>query len=471
MATLNTSTLPEAVTELYRMWQGSLSRLDMLDRYINGQHDGPYTPPEANYEYRHLADKSVTNWMQLVLAAPAQAMYVDGYRTSGQSDNAAPWDYWQRNGLDARQAAIYRASMGYGVSYVIARDGVDPMTGQPSPVIRGVSPRRGVAAYSAAGDDWPYAGLSITHWTDREWSGDVLDDVNVWPVTSSRGDDGQWSLKVGEPVPHGATVAPMVRFPDMPDLEGRHPGMIEPLIPVQDRINQTSFDLLMTQTFASFKVRTISGMILTPQHDDTDPEATAEALAAARAAKIRVGADRMLVAEDADTKFGTLDESPLKPFVEAQDANVRHLAAVSQTPPHHLLGQMANLSAEALAAAEASLTRKVEERQTQYGEAWEQTLRVAAQIAGDTDAATDVAAEVSWRDTEARSLAATVDALGKAAQMLNVPKRALWHRIPGTTDQELARWEQLAAEDDAFGGLAELLTRQADLNDPVTGVA
>jgi hypothetical protein len=53
-----------------------------------------------------------------------------------------------------------------------------------------------------------------------------------------------------------------------------------------------------------------------------------------------------------------------------------------------------------------------------------------------------------------------VDALGKAAQMLGIPPRGLWHRIPGVTDQELASWESMAAEADALGQLASMFERQ-----------
>jgi hypothetical protein len=58
-----------------------------------------------------------------------------------------------------------------------------------------------------------------------------------------------------------------------------------------------------------------------------------------------------------------------------------------------------------------------------------------------------------WRDTSARAFAATVDALGKAAQMLGIPATELWHRIPGTSAEEVERWKAVASE---HGALAEL---------------
>jgi predicted nuclease of predicted toxin-antitoxin system len=145
--------------------------------------------------------------------------------------------------------------------------------------------------------------------------------------------------------------------------------------------------------------------------------------------------------------------------VKARDADIRDLAAVSQTPPHHLLGQMANLSAEALAAAEAGLSRKVEERKHSFGEAHEQVLRKAGEMLGQQ---VEPDAEVRWRDMESRSLAQVADALGKLATMLGVPPQALWERIPGVTQQDVEKWKQLAEENDSLAGLFNQLASGVD---------
>lgn len=154
----------------------------------------------------------------------------------------------------------------------------------------------------------------------------------------------------------------------------------------------------------------------------------------------------MLVAEDADTKFGTLDSTPLDGFIAAHDADVRALAALSQSPAHELIGQMANLSAEALAAAEASLTRRVTRLKHPLGEAWEQTLRLAGKVMGNEDAAKDFASEMHWRDMESRSMAQAADALGKMATMLGVPVEILWEKLPGFTQTDVERAKALLEE-------------------------
>lgn len=121
-----------------------------------------------------------------------------------------------------------------------------------------------------------------------------------------------------------------------------------------------------------------------------------------------------------------------------------------------------NLSAEALAQLESSTDRKRSELETLFGESWESTLRLACRAAGDVKGASDTSSQVRWRDTEARSLAQTVDALGKMAQMLQVPVPALWERIPGVTSQDIDRWVALRDGEDILGQVSREIARQTD---------
>jgi hypothetical protein len=85
-------------------------------------------------------------------------------------------------------------------------------------------------------------------------------------------------------------------------------------------------------------------------------------------------------------------------------------------------------------------------------------LRLVGQL-GDIEVPED--SEVVWRDTQARSFAAVVDALGKLATMLGVPPQELWEKIPGVTQTQIERWKAAAASGDAFANLTDLLNRQA----------
>ncbi len=83
------------------------ARLERIDDYMQGKHDDPYMPAQADDEYRLLAERAVSNWMPLLVGTPAQALYVDSFRRgrSGEADATEPlveWQHWQRSRLDAR---------------------------------------------------------------------------------------------------------------------------------------------------------------------------------------------------------------------------------------------------------------------------------------------------------------------------------------------------------------------------------
>lgn len=461
--------------ELFAIIHRDSDRLQRIDNYLHGIHDDPYMPPQADDEYKLLAKRSVSNWMPLLVGTPAQALYVDGYRPGtgdglpeASSSSSPQWMHWQRSRLDARQAAIYRGALGYGHSFAVTE------RARPGVVTKGLSARRTAALYEdAANDDSPYAALTITSspkgkavGTARMWDG-----TYEYAVTYGSAADLD-SIRVSRLRRHGASECPVTRFAANIDLEGRTTGVIEPMIAIQNRINQTIFDLLVAQTYASVKVRTVTGMAPPTQMDmmdanggvTTDPDLAVEV-------RPRIGPDgqpvplpinhnarRFLFAEDPDVKFGSLDETSLGGFIDSVDMSIRHLAAISQTPPHHLLGQIANLSAEALLAAETALSRLVTEFRSVFGEAWERVFRIAAELDGDTEAAEDIQGEVQWRDMESRSLAQSADALNKLKD-LGIPLRGLWRRVPGITQSEFEDWQQMAEEDDAISQLASALQR------------
>ena len=99
---------------------------------------------------------------------------------------------------------------------------------------------------------------------------------------------------------------------------------------------------------------------------------------------------------------------------------------------------MVNISGDALAAAEANQQRKLASKRETIGESWEQVLRLGLSMAGDNldTQDDDVAAEVVWRDTEARSFAGVVDGVTKLAAA-GIPIEHLLTLVPGMTQQQI----------------------------------
>ena len=421
-----------AQTRLMLGWRAAdRSRLDRLYEYIHGEQRFLWLPSSPPAEVRRIADMSRVNVLGLVIDSVAQSMYVDGYRSAKQEAEAPAWDVWQRNGMDARQLGVHRAALGYGVSYVVV------LPGDPVPVIRGVSPRDMTTVYGED-DEWPMWALERRRSAVKDATLFRLfdDDMAYWVSVDASG-----STEFVSSEEHGVGHVPVVRFLAKSDLDEEITSEVDDLIPLQDQINLTTFGLLVTQHYGAFPQRWIAGWMAESEDEKMDAKQ-----------------NKLWTFDDADTKVGILPGADLKGYIESRQDSLKTLAAISQTPAHALRGELVNLSAEALAAAEQAERRKITERETMFGESWEQALALTAGIGG-MDA--DAAAQVRWKDTEARAFAATVDALGKMAQMLGIPYQELWERVPGVTQSDVERWKSAAARGDALGQLTQLLDRQA----------
>lgn len=422
----------EQVKQMLDWREGELERLDLVRSYVKGDQNIFWLPDSVPTEVRRIAGMSRVNVLRYIENAPTQALYVDGYR-SKLADEAAGWDAWQANRLDARQIGVHRAGLRYGAAYTLV------LPGDPGPSIRGYSPRNMTTVY---GDDpdWPMWALEKRRTAKGElWR--LFDGDAAYWVGNEDGD----GLTYIESEVHELGVVPVVRYLARDDLDDEVTGIIEPLFALQDQINLTTFSLLVAQHYGAHRQRYVIGWL-------ADSEEQAAKAAAQRLWSFEDDPDNI--------EIGEFEQTQLDGYISSREASLRHLATISQTPVHELLGTMANLSAEALVAARDSHNRALEEHRTMFGEAHEQTLELAATIAG---AQVDRSAWVRWRDMEARSLAQTADALGKLVTSLGIPAQAMWDRVAdvmGVSQTEVETWKELAAEGDGIAELTAMLDRQ-----------
>ncbi|QOP65132.1 portal protein [Arthrobacter phage Phives] len=422
---------------------GRDGRLGKVKRYLAGDHDLPYMPRGAKAEYKHLALRSITNWTPLLSDTYAKGLFVDGYRPAKAADNAAPWNYWQDNGLDARQTIAHRGALDYGASYTLILPGT--LQERRIPRIRPLNPLRSAAWYRDEDDEFPEIGLRrIGSTMDGAELIELYDRQSVYTFAKPK-DSENWILSRVDD--HGLGYTPFVRFRER--LDGEAQGIIRPIFTLQDRVNEIVFSTLIALQYAAFRQRWATGLVIPEDEETGEP-----------IEPFQSAVDRLWISDSSEAKFGDFAQTEISGHLSAYESSIRTMAAVAQISPNILTGDLVNLSADALAQMEASTQRKMGEYETLFGESWESAFRLAALAAGDSTAALDTSAQVRWRDTEARSLAQTVDALGKIAQMLQVPVEALWEKIPGITETDVAYWKSIKDETDLLGGIVAEMQRQ-----------
>jgi hypothetical protein len=454
----------DVASKLLVMREDEQRRLRKIAAYMRGDQASVYVPRGARQEYKWLIQRAKVNMLPLVVTAVAQALFVDGYRPEKKSNNAKAWAYWQANRMDGRQHGLHRSALKYGVAYNLVLPG--ELAGQKMPVITPKSPRRMTAFYEDPVDDeWPLYAVEevILNVAPGKQQRQVLlyDDNFRYSLVGDVKQGAKLQLTDDGVKEHGLGVCPVIRFRDGDDLDGDEcvRGEVEPLFDVQDQLNSTVFGRMMAETYAAFRQRWVTGMV--PEDENGVAKAPFQAMV-----------DKLWVAADSDTKFGEFSQTDLGGYLDSAEASIKNMATMSQTPPHNLLGAMVNLSAEALNAARDGLNSKIAERKSVFGEAHEQTLRLAAHAADDDTGWNDMSAQIVWRDTEARSLAQTVDALGKLVQMLGVPAEVLWEKIPGVTQTDVERWQAAAKAGDAMTQLNGIIGKQMtppDAPQPLAG--
>lgn len=434
---------------------------DQAYDYYMGDHLQPYVPVDASDQILDMQERSITNWMPLLVSLPVQVSYVDGYRRgeyglgaaqtnkataaelkSGKDPKRFSPEYacWQRNRMDARQATIYKSALMYGHSFAH----VNNVTVK-DPKVEILSTRNTIAFFDdPVNDIRPKLVLTVKYYArDEKTPGLAVlwDDTHRHELFIDQ--EHKFRAK-GKPVPHGLVGCPVVRYTcGVPDDEGRSLGVInDTMVALQNRVNQAAFSTNITADFGAFKVRTAAGLqVLYKTGPDGEPILDSEGNPIPE--PIAVSQSKLLVSEAPDTKFGQLDETPLDGYLKNEDQATKNLAAIAQFPLHALIGNVSNLSAEALNALEAQFMRHMNALHTSWGESHEELFRLLAEALGDAAGANAYGGEVRWRDMESKAFGATLDGLGKAADMLQAPKRGLWAKIPGMTSGDLADWEAL----------------------------
>ncbi len=447
---LSAAQIKEALGALREARDAEQPRLKKIDAALNdsvsGHVAGVYVPRRANREYRMLVEQSRFNVVDLVVTSLAQNLFVDGFRPTGpngrapDSKNAKIWDeVWQPNRMDARQSALYRSAISHGVSYALV------LPGDPVPVITPMSARRMTALYAdPTNDEWPELAMEMVYERTVPYGSErrkimtvrVFDDMgNVYTVEMPA--SGDLEPRITNVEETGLDVCPVVRFRDRYDL-GVPCGKIEPLIPLQQQVNQITFSLAMALQYAVFRQRYVTGMEI--QTDDKGNQK----------APFNVAVDQMLQAESPDTKFGEFNQTDVSGYLDSRDKVLLHIATKAQVPPQNMVlgAGISNVAADTLEQLAAGHHQDIAEHQVSFGESIEQMMRLAGKAMDDQKAWEDTSSQVVWRDTAPRSIGQVVDALGKGVQMLAMPPRFMWEKWPGMTDQDLQRLQQMADQED-----------------------
>lgn len=420
-------TRDELLTALLQRLSEPSARYADLDRYYTGTQPLAYLSPEAKTALGNRFGVMASNIPRLAVTALAERLRITGF-----SGDAALWADWVRNDLDQTSGVAHREALLLGDSFVIVW--ADPF-GRPRVTVESA---KQVGVLTDPGSRQIVAALKRWEDTTRKTTEAVLylPDRIVRLRANQVGAVTAQGLATVEELANPLGVVPVVNLRNSDRILGEHGSSeIDDLKPLVDALNKSLADMMVTSEYVGRPRRWATGIELTedPVLDDegNDTGDTVEVN------PIPEGA-RAMISEAADAKFGQLAAADLGGYEASVRVLLGQIMAVSTLPAHYVGVFTDNpASADALRAAEASLTARAEARQQTFGRAWEQVAKLMVAVRDGRDPSMIDDIRVLWADAATRSVAQEADAVVKLYAAGLLPASYALGKL-GYSDDEVA---------------------------------
>lgn len=425
----------ELLSKLLQGLDEGAPRRGTLELYYRGEQPLAFLAPEAKAAIGSRFGKMSTNIPRIAVNALAERLRVAGFRSS-TTDTAQLWQDWQRCDMDQLSPLAHREALTLGESFVIVWADAQgrPQVSIESPtqvaVVRDPASRQVIAA--------------VKRWTTASTTEATLFEPDtVTRYSANTAGATITGFKATEVLPNPYGVVPVVPLRNSDRLLGCASSEMDDLLPLVDGLNKLLADLMVASEYSGRPRRWATGIELEEAPVlDADGNDTGETVAV----NPYPDANRMMINESPDGKFGQLSAADLASYEAAVRVLQAQISAVSGLPPHYLGAHGDQpASADAMRAAEASLTAKAEARQQVFGTAWEQVARLmVATRTGQDPAAVELA--VSWADPATRSVAQEADAIVKLHTSGLLPASYALKRLGYSDDQVTAIRQARRAE-------------------------
>ncbi|WP_422745184.1 phage portal protein [Mycobacterium sp. WMMD1722] len=424
-------TQDELLTGLVQRLNAPLARYSDLDRYYEGRPPLAFLSPEAKVALGNRFGIMSSNIPRLAVTALAERLRITGF-----TGDAALWADWIRNDLDQTSGVAHREALLLGDSYVIVwadRFGRPRVTVESAKQVA-VQTDPGSREITAAVKRWEDKDRNVTH--AMLYEPDKITRLIAQQTGAITG------FTAVDTIANPLGVVPVVNLRNTDRIVGDWGiSEIDDLKPLVDALNKSLADMMVTSEYVGRPRRWATGIELTEEpvlDDDGDPVLDDGQPVLREVNPIPEG-HRAMISENHEAKFGQLNAADLGGYEASVRVILGQVMAVSTLPAHYVGVFTDNpASADALRAAEASLTARAEARQATFGRSWEQVARlmIAVRDGRDPNLIDDI--RVHWADAATRSVAQEADAVVKLYQAGLLPQPYALTKL-GYSDDEIAK--------------------------------
>lgn len=390
------------------------SRYAELERYYEGKQPLAFLSADAAKALDGRFSRMASNIPRLAVGSLAERLRITGFT------GADVWDDWVKNDLDQLCMSAHRDALLYGSSFIVVWAGSD---GKPQVSIE--SPKQMQVARDPGSREITAA---VKRWRTKTQTFAVLylpDRVEKWRANTAGPATSGFELVETLDNPLGVVPVVELKNVDRTLVLGPWAGfaMFEPglseiddLIPLVDGLNKMLTDMMVTSEFVGRPRRWFTGIELDerPKLDaNGQPVLDGNGEQVMETFNPVPDGDRAIALEPADAKVGQLDSADLGHYEKGVNVLLGQIMAVSALPAHYIGITTANpATAEAMKAAEASLTARAEARQLVFGRGWETVARLMVAVR-DGVLFDQVAVRIQWAPASTRTVAQEADAMTK----------------------------------------------------------
>lgn len=402
----------------------------LFREYYDGKHRLLFASEKFRSAFGELFRAFSDNLMPIPVDLLNDRLALSGFALEGGTDSTADaaWAIWRQNRMDQRAGEVHREALRSGDSYLIVWPDDD-----------------GRATL------YPNAAANCMTWYDEEMPGRILWGAKYWiqrdrkmRLTLYYSDRIEKYITrnttqgmipehanafepfqvAGEPwpVPNVWGVPPIFHFANNADIGQAGRSELASVIPLQDALNKSVADMLVSSEFHAYPQRWAIG-IETAYDEEGKP-----------VAPFKPGVDRLWTVGNEQARFGQFDPTHIDNFLKAQESFRIEIARVSGVPLHYLVQSGDWPSGEALKNAETRLIKKARQRQTAFGNVWENALAFALRIEGRSP---DRHLVAQWEDAAPRDEKGMLEAQ-LLKQQIGVSQKSLLAEMGYSPEQESA---------------------------------
>jgi hypothetical protein len=450
---------------------------ELYQRYYKGQHRITFASDKWRAVFGRLFNgRFANNVCPIVIDAVADRLELSGFevKTKGEATDAARKgnekikdavkEVWEENRMDYSAGRVHLNALRDGDAYVLVWP--DPETLQPLIYEQ-------EARFCRVKYDPEYPGR--IQWGVKCWHTDdcriritfyFADRIEKYITVSKKdtiptraGDFVPYDAAQGNtgepwPVPNTWGIVPLFHFVNNGSVGAYGESELRDVLPLQDVINKTSLDLVAALEYVALPQRWATGLQL--EHDEFTGK---------KISPFTPGVDQLWAVAATDVHFGEFAQGQIDKVADVLERQQMNVARVTGTPLHYFMLMSDPPSGEALKALEARLIKKCLDRQTSFGNTWEDVMRFCNILLGNSP---DIKFNSCWIDPAPKSEYEHAQTL-VIKKTVGVPRDQLLKEFDYTD----AQIEEFAAmrEEDALSVGNQLLNQMARGNMDGTGTA